>query len=267
MTTITIDIETLPDLTPGVREQYIEAARKNFKVPSASTKDTLASELGIFDKDEIKSLSRAMLDGRWLEEIGPKYAEEIGDAAWHKTSFSGLTGQLLMIGVAIDDEDPIVLNGDESLMLFDFSKLLSDVHRNDNMGLPEFVGHNLIDFDLPFIFHRSVLLEIAPHINFTVMPSRYSDRIFDTMSRWAGFGNRIKLDTLAQALGVGGKGGIDGSMVYDYYAEGRIHDLAEYCANDVRMTRAVYKRMTFQKAKMLSDDGAATYELRSMSEN
>lgn len=66
------------------------------------------------------------------------------------------------------------------------------------------------------------------------------------MSKWAGFGNRVKLDTLAQAFGVGGKGDIDGSMVHDYYAAGRINELIEYCANDVEMTRAVYKRMTFQ---------------------
>lgn len=62
MTTITIDIETLPDLTPGVREEFIEAARENIKVPSGATKDTLAADLGIFDKEIIKAMSRADLD-------------------------------------------------------------------------------------------------------------------------------------------------------------------------------------------------------------
>lgn len=70
------------------------------------------------------------------------------------------------------------------------------------------------------------------------------------MSKWAGFGNRVKLDTLAQALGVGGKGDIDGGMVYDHYAAGRVDELVEYCKNDVTMTRAVYQRMTFQGLPM-----------------
>lgn len=250
MTTITIDIETLPDLTPGVREEFIEAARENIKVPSGATKDTLAADLGIFDKEIIKAMSRADLDAGWLAEVGPKHAETVGDAEWRKTSFSGLSGQLLMIGVGLDDEPPIVLDGDEALILLDFANLLADVQKRDHMGLPMFVGHNLIDFDLPFIFHRSVMLEIAPHPTFPVAPSRYSERIYDTMSKWAGFGNRIKLDTLARALGVGGKEGMDGSQVYDYYAASRIDEIKTYCADDVEMTRAVYRRMTFQEIRI-----------------
>lgn len=112
-----------------------------------------------------------------------------------------------MIGIGIDDEEPVVLHGDEPLILLDFANLLADIQARDHMGLPTFVGHNLIDFDLPFIFHRSVMLEMAPHPTFPIAPSRYSERIYDTMSKWAGFGNRIKLDTLARALGVGGKEG------------------------------------------------------------
>jgi hypothetical protein len=247
MTTITIDIETLPDLTPGARDKYIEAARENVKVPSGATKETLAADLGITDKEEIKFTARTTLDARWIAEVGPSQAEPAGDAEWRKTSFSGLAGQLLMIGIAIDDEAPFVLYGDEPLILDGFKHVLADVQKSANMGLPVFVGHNLIDFDLPFIFHRSVMLGVAPHITFPVAPSRYSERIYDTMVKWAGFGNRVKLDTLAQALGVGGKGDIDGSMVYDYYAAGRVDELVEYCKNDVAMTRAVYQRMTFQQ--------------------
>lgn len=250
MTTVTIDIETLPDLRPGAREKYIEAARENVKVPTGSTKETLAADLGITDKEEIKFTARTTLDARWIAEVGPSQAEPAGDAEWRKTSFSGLSGQLLMIGIAIDDEAPFVLTGAESETLGEFKRVLADVQAAQNMGLPTYVGHNLTDFDLPFIFHRSVMLGVAPHITFPVSPSRYSERIYDTMSKWAGFGNRVKLDTLAQAFGVGGKGDIDGSMVYDYYVAGRVNELIEYCKNDVAMTREVYKRMTFQDARL-----------------
>lgn len=250
MTQIFIDIETLPDLRPGAREKFIEAARENVKVPTGATKETLAADLGITDKDEIKLTARTTLDARWIAEVGPSQAEPAGDAEWRKTSFSGLSGQLLMIGIAIDDETPFVLEGEESLILDDFRRALGDIQKRDNMGLPTFVGHNLIDFDLPFIFHRSVMLGVAPHITFPVAPSRYSERIYDTMTKWAGFNGRVKLDLLARALEVGTKGDIDGSMVYDYYAAGRVNELIEYCKNDVAMTREVYRRMTFQDQRL-----------------
>lgn len=245
MTIITIDIETLPDLRPGAKQAFIDDAAESFKAPSTLTKEQAANELGIYDKEMLKATSKDGMVERWLERFREEKSAQLAEENWRKTSFSGLTGQLLMIGLAIDDEAPFVLTGDESEALGEFKRVLADVQAAQNMGLPTFVGHNLTDFDLPFIFHRSVMLGVAPHITFAVSPSRYSERIYDTMSKWAGFGNRVKLDTLAQAFGVGSKGDIDGSMVYDYYAAGRINELIEYCANDVAMTRAVYKRMTF----------------------
>lgn len=248
MSQIFIDIETLPDLRPGRRDAFIRDAAENVKAPSTHTKEQLAVELGITDKDTIKFTSKDSLAAQWAESVGPGKADEIGDAAWRKTSFDATQGQILMIGVALDGREPEIIQGDESELLGRFYEWLGGAYAVINHSLPQFVGHNLIDFDLPFIFRRSVILGVTPHPAFPIMPSRYSDRAYDTMTQWAGFGNRIKLDVLAQALSVGGKGDIDGSMVYDYYAAGRIDELAEYCKNDVRLARDVWQRMTFQEA-------------------
>lgn len=249
---ITIDIETLPDLRPGARDAFIEAAKESFKAPSGLTKEQAASDLGFTDAKDIKFTSKDSMIALWTERFKEEKAPEVGDAEWRKTSFDGLAGQLCIIGIAVDDEAPISLAGDESNMLDDFRRILTDVVHAENMGQPTFIGHNLIDFDLPFLFHRCVMLGIEPHPTMPVMPSRYTERVYDTMTRWAGFNNRIKLDTLARALGVGGKGDIDGSMVYDYYAAGRIDELKTYCANDVEMTRVIYRRMTFQRERLVA---------------
>jgi hypothetical protein len=37
-------------------------------------------------------------------------------------------------------------------------------------------------------------------------------------------------------------------MVYDYYAAGKIVELLQYCANDVMITREVWRRMSFAQA-------------------
>ncbi|MNT91954.1 putative 3'-5' exonuclease related to the exonuclease domain of PolB [compost metagenome] len=68
------------------------------------------------------------------------------------------------------------------------------------------------------------------------------------MTQWAGHGNRISLDNLCTALGLPGKGEIDGSQVYDYWKAGRIAELIAYCADDVHKAREVHRRMTFQLA-------------------
>ncbi len=245
MSHVFIDIETLPDMREGARAAFIKAAAEDVKVPSGYTKEQMAADLGMTDKDTIKFTSRDSMAAMWCEKVGPTKAEEIGDTNWRKTSFDATQGQLLMIGVATDDENPITFHGDERQILADFNVFLGNVQAKQNMGLPEFVGHNLIDFDLPFIFQRSVILGVQPHATFPVSPSRYSDRIYDTMTKWAGFGNRIKLESLAQALNVGSKGDIDGSMVYDYYAAGRLDELIGYCKNDVALTREVWRRMNF----------------------
>ncbi len=73
----------------------------------------------------------------------------------------------------------------------------------------------------------------------------WDDAVFDTMTKWAGAKGSIKLDDLCKALGIAGKDGMDGSMVWDEVREGRIAKVATYCGNDVRMTRAAHRRMTF----------------------
>ena len=248
MSHVFIDIETLPDMRDGARQAFIEAAKTDIKAPATHTKEQLAADLGITDKEKIKFTGKDSLAAMWAEKVGPTKAEEIGDEAWRKTSFDATQGQILMIGMALDGEDPVTYQGSERDILGAFYARLSEIHKSENFGLPTFVGHNLIDFDLPFIYRRSVILGIQPQAIFPIMPSRYSDRVYDTMTQWAGFGGRIKLDLLARSLDVGSKGDIDGSMVYDYYAAGRIDEIAEYCKSDVRMTRRVWERMTFQEA-------------------
>lgn len=247
---IFIDIETLPDLRDGARDAHIQNARENVTVPTGYTKEQLAADLGITDKDRIKFTAKESLAAMWVEDVGPRRADEVGDAAWKKTALSATNGgQILMVGAAVGGGDPIVIMGtDEAATLLAFNDWLGGVYEAGHFGLPSFVGHNVLDFDLPFIFRRYAILGIKPHAAFPVMPSRYSDRAYDTMTQWAGFGGRISLDDLSHALGIGGKGDIDGSQVYDYWAAGRIDELVEYCKNDVRLTRAAWERMTFQKA-------------------
>jgi hypothetical protein len=39
---------------------------------------------------------------------------------------------------------------------------------------------------------------------------------------------------------------MNGSMVFDYFKQGRYEEIYKYCMADVEVTRAVYKKMNFE---------------------
>lgn len=225
MPNLFIDIETCPAQDPAVKAAILATMQPPGNISKAETIEL------------------------WHIEKKPALAEEV----WRKTSFDGSCGHICVIGVAVDDEPPIALCAggrwveDERTVLGQLFDLIdSECDKHPNVR-PTFIGHNVIDFDLRFIFQRAVILGIEPsrHIPFSARP--WDDAVYDTMTRWAGTKDRIKLDKLAKALGLAGKGDIDGSMVWDYVNAGRIQEVAEYCCDDVSMTRDVWRRMTFNQ--------------------
>lgn len=248
---ITLDIETCPAQDPAALSDIRESVSKNFKAPSTLTKEQAATELGMTDKDAIKFTSKDSMLALWTEKFKTEATEAAAQAEWRKTSFNGATGHICVIGAAFGDESPITIyskawHKDEAVVLAEFFAMVDDRLAEHPNVRPVFVGHNLIAFDLRFIYQRAVVLGIKPsrHIPFSARPWGDSSA-FDTMTAWAGVGNRVSLDKLATALGAGGKGDMDGSMVWDAVNEGRIDEVAAYCKNDVAMTRNIYKRMTF----------------------
>lgn len=112
-------------------------------------------------------------------------------------------------------------------------------HANRATTSPQFIGHNIAKFDDRFIFQRSVINKVKPYRT----PTKINT--FDTMTEWAGYGNTISLDKLCKVLNVEQKGDIDGSKVWQYIQDGRVKEVAEYCAKDVERVRQIYKRMNF----------------------
>lgn len=107
------------------------------------------------------------------------------------------------------------------------------------------IGHNVLNFDLPFLIKRSIIHKIKPSIHPSFARYR-AQPIFDTMQIWQRWNGAISLDTLAQTLGLeSSKQGINGSQVYDFYRAGRHREIADYCARDVLVTREIYRRLTF----------------------
>ena len=236
---IVFDIETIPAQSPRVKEMFkLEAEREKQFIKAPANY-----------KDEIKI----------AEFVAQKAADldaELEDK-WRKTSFDGGFGHICCIGYAIDDADPVTiqwsgqdheLNELRIISVF-YDKLREQYNANQEMR-PVFIGHNIIGFDLRFLFQRSVVLNIVPPSFMPFDAKPWSDNVFDTMTKWAGQGNRVSLNKLCEVFNMPLKGAefdeeFDGSMVWDAVQSGDIEKVATYCAGDVYRTREIYRRIAF----------------------
>jgi 3'-5' exonuclease len=122
--------------------------------------------------------------------------------------------------------------GDERGLLEAFWTVL---RRNQDARI---AGFNSRGFDGVFIHVRSFILGIQASRN--LVPYRYSTKehldLHDVLGLWTS--NRTpSLDVVCEVAGIPSpKSEMSGADVEDAYAEGRILDVARYCAGDVRAT-------------------------------
>lgn len=185
----------------------------------------------------------------------------MADEQYRHYALQGEKGRILTIGLLIEEDGIIVHQGglgrdretrryhlDEGRTLRAFWKLVA----NFNPGRDLFIGHNILDFDLPFIYKRSIIHQIKPTIH---IPFRRYQRqpIFDTMWEWSCWRHRIALHDLAQALDVSSpkEFGVTGDCVYDLYQQGKHEEIAAYCLRDVKCVREVFYRLQYEVAMPL----------------
>lgn len=160
-----------------------------------------------------------------------------------KLSLSATTAKIICLCYAIEpaaSAEVQVLQGEETEIIKGFWKLAVDCNL--------FVGHNILDFDLRFIYQRSIIHQIKPSRDIPFARFRNAP-IFDTMHEWSKWGREhASLDSLSKTLSIPSpKETLDGSKVYPYYRAGRMSEIVEYCKRDVDSVRQLYRRLTFTK--------------------
>ena len=217
---ITLDIETIPTARPDV----IEHIKRKIAPPG--------------------NISKAETIAAWEETQRPIAEAE----AIHKTGLNGAFGRVVCTGLALDAADPETLCGlDERHILLDTNDVLDQVPMNQRMACA-IVGHNVAAFDLRFLVQRYIVNQVRPHpilLHAAQAKPWETDKVYDTMLQWAGLKSSISLDDLCLALSLPGKGTMTGADVWPMVQKGCLEEIAEYCADDVVKTRAVYWAMTF----------------------
>lgn len=228
---IYLDIETIPCQRPGFADELLAELR-------ASTDDRKAEVRAPSNyKDEAKI-------AEFIASARQKIDDEIeaeAEKQYRATALDGTFGEVFCVAVAIEDAPVAVMDLPESL------RFLAAAY--DPRDTPCVIGHN-VTFDIRFVWQQAILKGLTfprwwPH-----QAKPWEDAIFDTMTKWCGVGNRIKLDKLCRAFGIQAKGDLDGSKVYDYWAAGRHDEIRAYCAADVERVRQLHSRMTMTPSKL-----------------
>jgi len=115
-----------------------------------------------------------------------------------------------------------------------------------NAHLITFNGRN---FDAPFLMLRSAIYGIRPSrnlmqgtkFNYSLHTDLIDELCFFSPSAY-GATKRFNFDFYAREFGLTSpkSEGIDGSKVKDFYLEGRVDEIAEYCMRDVKATWDLY---------------------------
>ena len=244
-------------------EQYREHQAADPALPRAFTMDIETLALADFRERVGLHLERTMRLGNMRLEQQQRYLEDIAaeeERCYQLGSLSAASGRILSIAVHAGPIPGMEFDGlPESQSEHVFGIDAEGNEQEEKKALSEFlafmkefdcdtdeiVGHNILGFDLPFVFQRCLIhsIPVRPFINLADFHVR---GVFDTMHRWwLGAKRNISLDDIAWALGIESSktAEVEGSKVFELYQAGRLAKIREYNLNDVRVTRKVYERM------------------------
>lgn len=197
-------------------------------IPDQSLPDTLNPE---FDKGRL-------VDPEKIEKAKAEFEEGI----IKKLSVNPMTCQIvsLQIKYSMDSgfaDDTVFFEtvNDETDMLKQFWYAA--------MEAEQLIGHNIIGFDLPVIFMRSMVLGILPTRKLKLQKYR-SYPIFDTMHLLGNWSSFISLDDALTRFKLEGKSG-SGSQVYQMWLDGQHEAIHNYCKDDVNAVERLYNVMRY----------------------
>ena len=144
---------------------------------------------------------------------------------------------------------------EEKKVLQDFIATLNQMEIQNNKWC--FAGHNIKEFDIPFIARRMIINQIVIPQKLNLFGKKpWEIPHLDTLELWkfGDFKNFTSLKLLTKILGIPSpKGDIDGSQVANvYYIEKDIDRIINYCEKDVIAVAQIFLR--FRREELLIDD-------------
>lgn len=253
----------LAEYRPITLEQYREHQNADPVLPRVFTMDIETLALPDFRERVGPQLERSLRLGNMRLEQQQRYLDDIAaeeERCYQLGALNAASGRILCIAVHVGplpglEFEAVQLgqieysfgidaegneNGEKETLL-QFLNLMSAFDPDTD----EIVGHNIVGFDLPFIFQRCLIQGIKTR-PFVELRDFHVRGVFDTMHHWwLGAKRHVSLDDIAWAMGFESSktAEVEGSKVFDLYHAGKLAEIREYNLNDVRVTRRVYERM------------------------
>ncbi|MGQ0620427.1 MAG: 3'-5' exonuclease [Panacagrimonas sp.] len=224
--TLVFDVETIPDL---------DGARRIFGLPLASD-------------DDIWNTMRTSRRAEKGTEFQPAHLQRV---------------VAISCVMRTDEAFKCWSIGDETS---DEAELIQKFYNGIDKFRPTLVSWNGGGFDLPVLHYRGLIHGVRAqaywdngHFDRDAKWNNYLKRyefkhtdLMDVLALYTGRQN-APLNEIALLLGLPGKLGMDGSMVFAAYRAGRLAEIRAYCETDVMNTWLVYLRFQYMRGH-LSDD-------------
>lgn len=220
---LVIDIETV-------------SGKRNFEELSASMQAHWQHKASFF-----KNVTETLTPALFYQDRAAIYAE-FGKIVCIGLGFIDKEGKKVRIKTLSDKE--------EGKLLTEFCALL-DRLAQEHEGNITFCGHNIREFDLPYICRRVLIngLVLPETLQLSGLKPWQVPHI-DTLELWkfGDYKHYISLDLMAEILSIpSSKTDIDGSEVTRvYWEEDNLQRITDYCARDIFTTALVYLRLTDQ---------------------
>lgn len=216
MSLLYIDLETSAYVDIIQEEDYLEFVPRNYKKDESIKK---------FIDDNKPELSKKIIKTRSLDPLQCK---------------------VICISYSFNGQKPQAITGKEETILEILQTKIQDYIKEEGGSITglSLVGHNIKKFDAPILYLRACKYDLDPLKQLLYFTRR---DIIDTMEMgsYYVYGHMVSLDSLCKFFRVESpKSKMDGSMVYDFYKQGRIEDIAKYCNEDVQALIDIYKKLS-----------------------
>lgn len=171
---------------------------------------------------------------------------------WSGTALRGMWGSVACIGVAVDDGEPVVLSSDgdsEANLLDRFFKMIKHCADEQHGRLATYVGFNVLGFDLPFLWQRSVVLGVKPSVPLYQDSKPWSGRVVD-LRYILGCGDLRAQGTLEDWCVATGcpvpRDDISGAEAPGLWKNGQYPIVMEHCRRDVVRCQWLHRKVGYK---------------------
>ena len=174
-------------------------------------------------------------------------------------------GKVICISVGFFKKDKFYVHSfaghDEKKLLTDFAKIVETYFNDANS---RFCGHNIKEFDIPFIARRMLIngMALPKIINISGMRP-WENPHLDTLDMWkfGDYKHYTSLELLATIFGIPTpKDDINGSMVYGvYWKDNDLPRIARYCEKDtITVAKLFFKLKNIHDQRLDNDENIIT---------